>query len=148
MAGDFAARMTELIEEHDGGPLEGSVTVDQVYARFQHERMDLKHPAGGQAKFLSGPLLNDSAKMLQKLAGAVLDGSLVGAMAQNMESLSLSVWEKAPRDFWDLRQSGNPVVRVNGAEVYNRPPIVPRLTAAQLREKARLRGMGLGGWSD
>src|ERR1044072_5029440 len=103
---------------------------------------------GGAPKFLPGPLLNYAPKMLQKLAGAVLHGSLRNAMAECMESLSLSVWEKAPRDFWDLRQSGNPRVHVGGAEVYNRPPIVPRLTEAQLREKARLKGMGLGGWSD
>jgi len=148
MAGDFLARMDELIEEHDGGDVVGSVVVDQVYARYQHERMDLKHPNGGQAKFLSGPLLNDAGKYLQKLAGNVLHGSLNAAMAECMESLSLSVWEKAPRDFWDLRQSGNPRVHVGAAEVYNRPPIVPRLTEAQLREKARLKGMGLGGWSD
>ncbi|UTN91850.1 hypothetical protein SEA_STUFF_19 [Streptomyces phage Stuff] len=148
MAGDFLARMDELIEEHDGGDLVGSVVVDQVYAKYQHERMDLKHPNGGQAKFLSGPLLNDAPKYLQKLAGAVLHGSLTNAMAECMESLSLSVWEKAPRDFWDLRQSGNPRVLKGGAEVYNRPAIVPRLTEQQLREKARLKGMGLGGWSD
>lgn len=148
MAGDFFARMDELIEEHDGGPLTGSVVVDQIYAKYQHERMDLKHPNGGQAKFLSGPLLNKAPQYLQKLAGAVLHGSLKGAMAECMESLSLQVWEKAPRDFWDLRQSGNPRVLEGGAEVYNRQAIVPRLTEQQLREKARLKGMGYGGWSD
>jgi hypothetical protein len=148
MAGDFLARMDELIEKHDGGTLVGSVVVDQVYARYQHERMDLRHPAGGQAKFLSGPLLEKASGYLNSLSRAVLNGSMTETMARCMESLSLQVWEKAPRDFWDLRQSGNPRVFEGHTEVYNRAPIVPRLTEAQLREKARLRGMGLGGWSD
>lgn len=145
MAGDFAARMDELIEAVGDGDLIGSVVVDQVYAKYQHERMDLKHPEGGQAKYLSGPLLDNYRDYIGRLAQNVLHGSLTDAMAASMESLSLQVWDKAPRDFWDLRQSGHPMVMNQGMPVYDRPPIVHRLTEAELRMKDRLRAMGLGG---
>ncbi len=145
MAGDFAARMDELIELVGEGTLEGSVVVDQVYARAQHERMDYKHPNGGQAKYLSGPLLENHRDYFRRLADNVLHGSLNGAMEANVEDLSKEVFDKAPRDFWDLRESAHPRVLNDGVPVYDRPPVVHRLTPGELRVKARLKAQGLGG---
>jgi hypothetical protein len=145
MAGDFAARMDELIEAVGDGALTGSVVVDQVYAKYQHERMDLRHPKGGQAKYLSGPLLENYRAYISRLAQNVLHGSLTGAMERNVEALSREVFDKAPRDFWDLRESAHPSVLNAGMPVYDRAPVVHRLTPGQLRVKDRLRAQGLGG---
>lgn len=137
--------MDELIEMVGEGTLEGSVVVDQVYAKFQHERMDLRHPNGGQAKYLSGPLLENYRDYVGRLAQNVLHGSLTGAMERNVEDLSKEVFDKAPRDFWDLRESAHPRVLNDGMPVYDRAPVVPRLTPGQLAVKARLKAQGLGG---
>lgn len=145
MPGDFAERIDQLIESVGDGVLTGSVVVDQVYARAQHERLDYRHPNGGQAKYLGGPLLNNYRGYFQRLAQNVLHGSLPGAMEANVEDLSKEVFDKAPRDFWDLRESAHPRVLNDGVPVYDRAPVVHRLTAGELRVKARLRAQGLGG---
>lgn len=145
MAGDFEARMDELLDMVGDGDLEGSVVVDQVYAKYQHERMDLRHPNGGQAKYLGGPLLENYRAYFERLAQNVLHGSLNGAMERNVEELSKEVFDKAPRDFWDLRESAHPSVLNDGVPVYDRAPVVHRLTPGELRVKARLKAQGLGG---
>lgn len=145
MAGDFAARMDELMDSVGDGVLEGSVIVDQVYAKYQHERMDLRHPNGGQAKYLSGPLLEHHRAYVARLARNVLHGSLEGAMEANVEELSKEVFNKAPRDFWDLRESAHPRVLNEGVPVYDRAPVVHRLSEGALRVKVRLKAQGLGG---
>ncbi len=147
MAGDFGARMDELIAAVGDGELTGSVVVDQVYAKYQHERMDLKHPQGGQAKYLSGPLLQKYRDYLHQLAGSVLHGSLQGAMELVAEDLATKqVFDHAPREFQDLRQSGHPRV-LNGEEiVYDRAPIVHRLTEAELKAKDKARAQGKRTW--
>ena len=145
VSGDFSARMEELIEFSGEGDLVGSVVVDQVYAKYQHERMDLRHPNGGQAKYLSGPLLENYRAYFSRLADNVLHGSINGAMEANVEDLSKEVFDKAPRDFWDLRESAHPRVLNDGMPVYDRPPVVHRLSPGELRVKDRLRAQGLGG---
>lgn len=145
MAGDFAERMEALIESVGDGELKGSVVVDQVYAKYQHERMDLKHPNGGQAKYLGGPLLMNARRYVGKLADNVLAGSLTGAMTDIVEDLSQEVFNKAPRDFWDLRESAHPTVVNDGVPVYDRLPTVHRLSPGALKVKARLKSQGLGG---
>lgn len=145
MSGTFGDRIDELIESVGEGKLVGSVVVDQVYAKYQHERMDLQHPRGGQAKYLGGPVLENMHTYMQKLADNVLHGSLTGAMTSNVEALSKEVFDKAPREFWDLRESAHPSVTNDGVPVYDRPPIVHRLSKGELRVKDRLRSQGLGG---
>lgn len=143
--GDFGARIDELIESVGEGTLTGSVVVDQVYAKYQHERMDLRHPNGGQAKYLGGPILDNMRAYVGRLAENVLHGSLNGAMEENMEALSKEVFDKAPRDFWDLRESAHPTVLNDGMPVYDRAPVVHRLSPGELAVKARLKRQGLGG---
>lgn len=144
--GNFAERVDQLIEQVGDGALTGSVVVDQVYAKAQHERMDYKHPQGGQAKYLSGPLLMKHRGYIQDLTDRVLtDGGLTRAMIGNMEDLSQEVFDKAPREFWDLRESGHPSVTDGSVVVYNRLPVVHRLSPGELKVKNRLRSRGLGG---
>lgn len=145
VAGDFTERIDELLEAVGDGELTGSLVVDQVYAKYQHERMDLKHPNGGQAKYLGGPIMEHAGTYVGRLADNVLRGSLAAAMERNMEDLSKEVFEKAPRDFWDLRESGHPRVLNGDQVVYDRAPIVHRLSPGELKIKARLKSQGLGG---
>ena len=146
-AGTFSERIDELrtsTASRDGW-LRGSVTVDQVYAHYQHERLDLKHPRGGTAKYLERPLMERYPAYLAELAHHVLDpaDTLVHAMARNMENLSDAVEATAPREFGDLRRSGHPKVTAGGRTVYDRAPRVGRLSAADLRIKSRIRYMSL-----
>jgi hypothetical protein len=144
MAGTFGARMDELAEMVGDGILRGQVEVDQVYARYQHERLDLRHPEGGRAKYLGGPLLENTYRYIQELADSLLTGQLRGQMVKTMEDLSQKVYDNAPREFNDLRASGHPTVVDDEYKIYDRMPFVHRLTEAELRAKGDLRRLGLG----
>jgi hypothetical protein len=141
----FDQRMSDLAERVGDGALTGTVEVDQVYARYQHEGLDLKHPGGGRAKYLEQPLYDRHRDYLQRLADDVLGaGFLTDAMVDNMESLSLEVYDNAPWEFHDLRASGHPKVTSGGMVLYDRPPNVHRLTGPELRAKSHLRSLGFG----
>lgn len=131
--GDFDDRMAELAARVGRGKLTGSVEVDQVYAQFQHERLDLKHPNGGQAKYLEEPLYANTDRYMERLTEAVLGGDLNQAMIQNVEHLSGQVEKKAPVDLGNLRESGHPVVVSDGVTVYDRAPVQRRLTEQELK---------------
>lgn len=142
----FEARLDELAEKVGEGRLTGSVEVDQVYAQYQHEGLDLRHPRGGQAKYLEQPLYENYGDYYRALADNVLEGSLAAAMEDNVEDLSGHVFDLAPVEFYDLRGSGHPTVSSDGEVVYDRPPIQARLTPAELRAKDRLRALGDSHW--
>lgn len=146
MAGSssFEAALTRLSEKIGQGTIRGSVEVDQVYARYQHEGLDFKHPRGGQAKYLEQPLYSNAPLYLQDMAAQVLAGNLKQAMADSMEDLSGEVFDKAPIEFLDLRASGHPVVTQGGSVTYDRPPMQARLSEEQLRAKHKLRALGGG----
>lgn len=129
----FGDRMAELSEKVGRGKLTGSVEVDQVYAQYQHEGLDLKHPNGGQAKYLGEPLFANTDRYMERLTEAVLDGDLDQAMIQNVEHLSGEVEKKAPVDIGNLRESGHPVVVSDGVTVYDRAPVQRRLTEQELK---------------
>lgn len=149
MAGSdsFDAALARLSEAVGIGRIRGSVVVDQVYARYQHEGLDFKHPRGGQAKYLEQPLYSQAPLYMRDLAARVLpSGDVVQAMADCMEDLSGQVFDLAPIEFLDLRASGHPTVTQGGAVKYDRPPMQARLTEAQLRAKHKLRSIGdIGG---
>jgi hypothetical protein len=139
MAGTFGRRMDDLKEIVGDGPLEGTVVVDQIYARYQHEGLDLKHPRGGQAKFLSQPLLDNRDGYLTEIAKTVLEDGGKQGMESAVEDLAGEggVETHAPVLWGDLRRSGHPTVRNNGAVVFDRPPAARRLTETELKDKAR-----------
>lgn len=122
------------------GKLVGKIRVNQVYAKYQHERMDLSHPHGGGAKYLQRPLYERSGSYLQSIASQILDGDPARAMARSMEALAGAMSSAAPVEFNNLRRSANPKVYDNGALVYNRAPEQPRMSEAQLRAMRRGRG--------
>jgi hypothetical protein len=141
---EFAERIQELIDRTPSR-IQGTVVVDQVYAQYQHEGLDLKHPNGGRAKYLGGPLMEKHLSYMQDLADSVLEGQMPGAMIQTMEDLSTKgVYDNAPVEFADLKASGHPIVETDGGVIYDRPPMVHRLTEEELRAKGELRALGLG----
>jgi hypothetical protein len=139
----FMARMDEL-RARTGcreGRLSGSVTVNQVYAHYQHEHLEFRHPRGGQAKYLEAPLMASVFTIFQDVAREYTDDGGERAMARQMELLAeeqgVSVF--APVEFEDLRRSGHPKVERGGRVLYDRQPRQHRLSADELRVKARLR---------
>lgn len=141
---EFAERIQELIDRTPS-KLNGTVVVDQAYAQIQHEAMEFNHPRGGRAKYLGGPLIENYQQYVSNLADSLLGGQLPAAMIRNMENLSTQgVYENAPVEFADLKASGHPIVEADGMKIYDREPMVHRLSEEELRAKARLHSYGLG----
>jgi hypothetical protein len=134
----FSARIAEL-RRMTGAParLRGQVTVDQVYAHYQHEHLEFRHPRGGRARFLQAPLFEHYSEYLADYARRVLDDGGQRSMEHSMEHLSDRVEFEAPREWGDLMRSGHPEVHEGSRTVYDRQPKVHRLSEAELRAKSR-----------
>lgn len=141
MKSTYRERLEELrrMTGCNEGDLEGTVTVDQVYAHYQHEHLEFHHPRGGEALYLQRPLMESFRLYLTDYARTVLKDGGHPAMARSMEHLSDMVEIRAPVEFADLRRSGHPQVTLGGRVVYDRQPKVHRLTEEELRMKNRLR---------
>jgi hypothetical protein len=114
-----------------------SVAVDQVYAHYQHEHLDFRHPRGGSAKYLEGPLYKHYRDYLEAYSNEVLRDGGVHALERAAEHLSDQVEVEAPREWGDLMRSGHPQVREGERVVYDRAPKVRRISEAELRLKSR-----------
>lgn len=88
MVSTFQERMQHLSDTVGEGYLVGKVTVDQVYAQYQHERLDLKHPRGGQAKYLTTPLFHNRNAFLVQIAKTILQDGGIRGMCVAMEHLA------------------------------------------------------------
>ena len=150
MASTFFDRIDHLSDAVGHGDLVGSVKVDQIYAHYIHEGIShhtgrpLIMHEGGEAGYLRNPLYEKSDVRMKKLADATItiDGShLESAMIEAMEALSEDVYERAPREFGDLRASGHPKVTSAGATIFDRLPHVHRLDESELRAKSRVRSL-------
>ncbi|HEV2172917.1 MAG TPA: hypothetical protein VGR71_05090 [Nitrospira sp.] len=86
--GDFGERMDVLSRQVGEGFCVGKVIVDQVYAKYQHEDLSLKHPRGGQAKYLITPLMLNRFAYLTAVARTCLDDGGIRGMAIAMEHLA------------------------------------------------------------
>jgi hypothetical protein len=151
VSGTFTDRMRALEDQVGPGRLTGSVVVDQVYAKYQELREDLRHPGGGQAHYLQGSLYDDLDAHMQRLTSSLVteDGSAVRKGMENVaEAVAHGVYERAPFEFGDLKASPHPTVTDDGATIYDRPPMVHRLTDDELRAKGHLRRLGLGHATD
>lgn len=153
MPGDFSERLNVLREQVGSrhGSITGRVEVDQIYAAYQHNGLDLHHPRGGQALYLQAPLMRNFRRYLQHYASTVIEGDGgIQAMIDSVDDLAGrgGVATHAPVEFGDLRRSGHPSVLAGLRLVYDRSPEVHRLTEQELRAKARLRYMPpqLLGW--
>jgi len=135
----FAAKIDELDAEVGHGDLDMSVTVDQVYAMYQHDNPEFKHPRGGEAYYLAAPLSEKWPEMVDRFSDVIAgDASPVEVWSVNAEELAGDVAERAPVEFIVLRQSAHPEVTDDGALAYDRPPTIPRLTQAELDEIRRV----------
>lgn len=137
----FRERLEELrkVTGCRQGALAGTVTVDQVYAHYQHEHLEFRHPRGGEAMYLTRPLLENFMSYISDCARTYLNDGGQESMKHAMEHLSDQVEIRAPVEFADLRRSGHPQVTLGERTVYDREPKQHRLTEAELRAKARLR---------
>lgn len=133
--GSFAKGLDDLIENTPKHSIKGGVEVNQVYAHYQHEHLELHHPRGGQAFYLKQPLFTRYKQYLRTLGKAAPKGDLRRAMITNMEDLSHQVMLKAPWEYMDLRNSGHPTVDIDNEVAYDRPPLVRRLSDEELRHK-------------
>lgn len=142
--GTFQERIRELGDLIGGGHMVARVEVDQVYAKYQHERLDLKHPSGGKAMFLRDPLFATAPDSLRHLASRLLLEGPAPGMQHAAEAVANGVREQAPIEFGDLKNSSHVQVLDGDVVAYDRPPVAGRLTAGELREKSKLRSLGFG----
>lgn len=136
--------IAEVIKQTAGPKVQSKVTVDQVYAHYQHEVLYFRHPRGGMAKYLEVPLFAEHDVWLEEFALGLLNieeraahrwGRVTGdAMVHVVEV-------NAPDEFGDLRRSAALEVREGGKVIINKPAAVHRLTEAELDEKDDLRDL-------
>lgn len=135
--GDFTERIDELLDRVGDGRLRGTVTVDQVYAKYQLLREDLQHSVGN-SHYLSRPLNEKYPEYFQRMADKVLDsGGIVSGMVDSCESLANSAATQTPVELFNLARSGSVVVRDQGSVVYRRPAQQGRLSDQELRQLRR-----------
>lgn len=142
MASTFFDRIDELSDAVGHGTLRGKVVVDQIYAHYQHEGTEFRHPEGGQAHYLRDPLFEKSDERYKLIAERAItpEGSEIRqAVIDATEALSDDVHTFAPHEFGDLRASGHPIVTDEGAVIHDRPPNVPRLGKDELKAKDEVR---------
>lgn len=138
MTGTFRDRMADL-RRQTGAPdsLVMSVQVDQVYAHYQHEHLEFRHPRGGQAKYLEAPLFEHYRDYLEAYSNEVLHDGGQRALERSAEHLVNQVELHAPREWGDLARSGHPQLRQGERVIFYREPHVHRLTEAELKIKSR-----------
>lgn len=146
VGGSFFDRIDELDERVGHGDLVVRTEFDQVYAKYQELRDDLKHPRGGQAHYVRDGLVAHSDEYLQTLAETLLT-DLRGGAVRVANDLAARQEQLAPVEFENLRRSGHPQVIDDGELYYDRPPDVPRLSEEQLKDQRRL-GYGLDHGAD
>lgn len=133
--------LDQFLDELGEGDLVGRVVVDQVYAKYQHERADLKHPDGGEPFYLRNGLFEPVERWVAELGDHLVTPEgprLRDGMQHVAEGISDEVYKRAPFEFGDLRGSGHPTVEDDGAVVYDRPPNVARLSDSDLEAKGDL----------
>ena len=138
MVSTFFERIRELSDAVGHGKITGRLTVDQAYAQYQHETIELKHPRGGTAHYLRDPLYKNMDEYLRHIAAKTItpNGSEIHkGMEDVVEDLSEMVFDNAPRDLWVLRQSGHPQVSDDNIVVYDRAPHARRLSNEELKNR-------------
>lgn len=124
----------EILDRVGDGKLSGKLTIDQVYARYQHERLDLRHPRGGKARYLADPLMAGFRSYYERMARDLLQPEgLRNAMIDSMESLMNSSQMETPVELDNLRRSSRRVVRDQNAVVSVKGPDQGRLSDEDLR---------------
>lgn len=146
---DFSEGIDRLKEQVGHRKMTGSVAVSQVYAEPQERGAWLNfmgrygpknlHPRhGGEIHALENSLSDNSSDYMQKLADGLLrERGLYDAMVDDVEHLSSEYGVRAPIETGALRLSAHPTVTDDDVVVYDRAPVVPRLSAEELADKSR-----------
>lgn len=122
MASTFFERIDHLDREVGHGDIIAGVTVDQPYAQDQHET-PYRHDSGVW-KYLGNPLSANAIELIMGLSRRVITvggSDIDGGMIDIADEMSGYVLRYAPKDTTLLSRSGNPWVRSNGVEIYNKP---------------------------
>lgn len=146
------ARIANQIEGMTPADMVGSLKVDQIYARAQHESTWVtgpnagvrihNHPGGGGPKYLEAPFFANYAEWMQTLAHSVLHEGLGEGMAKVVEGIDRRMRPLVPRLHGYLSLSGHPTVKLGARTVYDRPPRIHRLSEAELKTIARTHRSG------
>jgi hypothetical protein len=95
--------------------------------------IDFDHPRGGEAGYLSEGLDVQGGEIIGRIENAIGEEKpLRRAVRDGMDKLADTVYDAAPVEWWVLRNSANPRVLVGDEVVYDRPPVVPRLSQSEL----------------
>lgn len=132
----FIPRTNHLLDLVGNGTIEASVVVDQVYAKFQHERIELKHRKGGKAHYLRDPLYAGMNRWLRGTARRMTRERMVVIFTDIADDLSGGVADQAPEWIGDLRNSGQPRVKDRGRFVYQGTH-APRLSKRVAEAKSK-----------
>lgn len=144
MSGTFTERCDMLIGQVQGR-WSARVEVNQIYAHYQEVHPEFQHPRGGQAFYLRDTIYH--GQWLPQIAhGLIGEGGidLTGALRETTEGMTRGVYERAPREFNDLRRSARPYVLRDFAQVAGRPAEVSRLSDEELRHKSQFRYLYFG----
>lgn len=133
MSGTFLARIGELRQRVPSGRLHASITVDQIYARYQLLRTDLRHPRGGTAHYLDNAMSARRSQPYADVAGALYAGGAVVAFTQGNVGIAQTSEQLTPIDTYLLRGSTSVTISHDGRVVAYRPPTYPRLGKEALK---------------
>jgi hypothetical protein len=145
MADTFQRRTRDLIRKVGDGDITSNIRIDQVYAQVQHDAVEFKHPRGGQAFFLSMPLLKNHPKYLQVLAEGMFRHRTMDLMVDVVLQYHNDVLPKIPLFEGTLRNSMELTVDDAGTQVFKDGPVAKRLTK-KARKAKTARWSKYGGW--
>lgn len=141
MAKTFAEGVDELKRMVGSGTLEGTISVNQVYAHYQDSgegphgkpAIEFDHPRGGQAGYLSGQIPERREGVMSMWARSVLRGTLVPETVKILRSFADQVFLRAPAEFDILRNSTSLRLTDDNSPVFDQPAFMPRLTEAEIK---------------
>lgn len=136
---EFDQRMQELMDHVGGGKVVARIRFDQPYAEEQHEDMTLRHPGGGQAKFLYNALQTEGRKFPARIAAELYDTLPRNTMLEVAREVGADAQRRAPVWTGDLRDSMAIDILDGGAYVFRQPPVRKRLTDKELEAKSKRR---------
>jgi hypothetical protein len=147
MAARKASEGIKLLRERTAGPkVVNTVVVDQVYAKYQHESLDFRHPRGGRAKYLEAPLYEGFYDSITEFSVGLLrveEETAGRRWAGTGRALVRAVGTEAPLEFGDLRRSAGLTTREGSKIIVEEPASQPRLSDLELDAKKRMKSMGL-----
>lgn len=132
MPGTFGARIG-VLRRQVPHQVSATIGVDQVYAKYQLLRDDLRHPRGGIAHYLDTALRGTSREPYSRAAPLLLAGGAVGGFTQGSIAIAQSSERLTPIDTYLLRGSTSVTVTSDGRVVGYRPPTYPRLSREALK---------------